>query len=94
MDSFVQRYGKRLAETDLSNEEMYEIYRTEGDDAFLIQLERAELFVRFCQTYYDFLREHWNACGALMQEEFERFTTEFDSNQERYWVHIKQRARR
>ncbi len=90
--NFVRRYAKRINECDVwyeSIEESYKIYKEKGEDQFLTDLEEKEDFQEFCNEYYGFLREHYNACSAMMWDEFESFRTKFDSDYDKFWDYLQ-----
>jgi hypothetical protein len=89
---FLRKYAKRINECDAwqhSLAESYEIYKEKGEDLFLTKLEEKEDFNKFCYEYYSFLREHYNACGGMMWDEFELFRSEFNSDYNKYWKHLR-----
>lgn len=83
-DLFLRRYGRRIMKTDLCQEEAFKIYTEQGEEAFLERLEDEEDFMEFCEEYYELLRERYNACSALMEDEYERFKTEFQKDHSKY----------
>ena len=94
---FLRKYAKRINECDAwqhSIDESYEIYKEKGEDLFLTKLEEREDFDEFCSEYYDFLREHYNACGGLMWDEFELFRSEFDSDYIAYWKYLREQLKK
>ncbi len=90
---FVRRYARRINECDqwyLSVAESYELYKEKGEDQFLIKLEEHEDFEKFCDEYYAFLREHYNACSGMMWDEFDEFRNKFNSDYSAYWEHLEE----
>ncbi len=81
---FLRRYEKRIRKTDLLETYAYQIYKEQGEEAFLTRLEDEEGFAEFCSEYYDLLRERYNACSALMEDEYERFKTQFNKYHSKY----------
>jgi hypothetical protein len=89
---FLRRYAKRINECDAwyhSIDESYQIYKEKGESQFLTDLEEQEDFQSFCGEYYSFLREHYNACGGMMWDEFKRFRSEFNSDRSAYWKSLE-----
>lgn len=92
-DQFVRRYARRIQKCDAwydSLEESYKICKEKGEDQFLTELEEKEDFQEFCREYYDFLREHYNACSGSMWDSFDKFRNEFNSNYTAYWEHLEE----
>lgn len=54
------------------NRGAYNAYLKVSDDEFMDKLNEHIDFSEFCKKFYDVLRQEWNACGALMQDEFEK----------------------
>ncbi len=81
---FLRRYGKRISLANLSQQEMYTLSKQQGEEAFLALLEDEEEYIEFCDEYYDLLRERYNACSALMDEEYQRFKTQFKKDHSKY----------
>ena len=91
---FLRRYGKRIRNTDLYEADAFQIYKEKGEEAFLERLEDEEGFGEFCQKYYDLLRERYNACSALMEDEYERFKTEFKKDHSKYSADLERAWRK
>ena len=71
---FLQRYETRIRAVDdycsFTVQKAYKLFKEQGEHQFLQELEEEEKYRDFCNEFYDILREQWNACGALMWDEF------------------------
>ena len=54
------------------DKDAYDAYLTLPENEFMEKLNERADFHDFGREFYDILREQWNACGALMWEEFEK----------------------
>ena len=70
--------------------ESYNTYQEKGEAEFLSKLKEQEAFRDFCDEYYDYMRERWNACSASMWESFETFRTKYNSNITKYWTYLEE----
>lgn len=96
---FIKLFGSRIEKIEhrawyKSMEESYELYNEVGEDQFITELEDAEGFSEFCYEYYDFMREHWNACSGSMWDAYKEFKTKFARNQDKYWDELNRCARK
>lgn len=94
---FIKIFGPRLKESvnwKRTMRESYELYNENGEDQFITELENTEGFDYFCGEYYDFMREHWNACSASMWDSYNEFKTEFKNDTDKYWEFLNRMARK
>ena len=93
---FVKIFGNRITDSNTwgkTLEQSYQLYKEKGEDQFLIELEDSEKFAEFCDEYYDFMREHWNACSASMWSSYEDFKTTHGKNERVYWIYLRNLAK-
>jgi hypothetical protein len=71
---FLEEYVPLYEDLELyeSDEELYEMFKAKGRKGFNTFLAERRKFNRFCQEFYDDLREMYNICSAGMDDEFER----------------------
>lgn len=96
---FIKIFGSRIEKIEhrawyKTMQESHEFYNEVGEDQFITELEDAEGFADFCDEYYDFMRERWNACSGSMWDAYNEFKIKFERNQDNYWNELNKCARK
>jgi hypothetical protein len=87
--TFKRLFGPRIEFARMDLNDSYTMYTEKGQEEFLTELEKQEAFREFCDEYYDYMRERWNACSGSMWESFEDFRDKYESNYTKYWAYLK-----
>lgn len=96
-ENFEHRY-RHLLSDDIAclhwynNRQAYELYLKISDDEFMEKLNEHVDYEKFCRKFYDVLRTQYNACGAMMYDEFKRWKT-LGSKDEEYIKYLRGRIR-
>ena len=88
--AFQDTFGPRIEHARMDLHESFKMYEEKGEAEFLNKLKEQEAFRDFCDEYYDYMRERWNACGGSMWDSFETFRTKYKSNVSKYWAYLEE----
>lgn len=86
---FVNCFGERLEAVRMSLDQSFQLYEEKGHAEFLKVLREKEAFQEFCDEYYDYMRERWNACGGSMWDAFEVFRSKYNGDYAKYWAYLR-----
>jgi hypothetical protein len=87
--AFETTFGPRIDYARMDLDQSYEMYQEKGEALFLIKLVEQEAFRDFCDEYYVYMRERWNACSGSMWDSFETFRTKYNGDPATYWAYLK-----
>jgi hypothetical protein len=83
----VYKYAMKKQSRWTTLDQAFRAYLQMGESEFEKEFEDELLFQEFCEEFYDYLREKYNACSAVMYEEFNRMKKNNWSMAE-YRVHL------
>ena len=96
-EKFLNKY-RHLLSDDISclhwnsKQEAYEAYLKGSEDEFMDKLNEHVDYDKFCRKFFGVLREQYNACGAMMSSEFQRWK-KLGSKDEEYIKYLRGRIR-